>query len=112
MWSVETFFAVVTGALIQFFTAFFATWAVAVIFQISAVVAALTDAVCRFLVAVFAGAAGTGAAGKGTAAANLIYWIHFYLTFISSGLGLHTLLKYVVFCAIFQWVFSDIGLFK
>lgn len=54
MWTAETFFALLTGALTQ------------------------------LLVTIFAGSACTGTARKGADIANLIHWIHFYLTFILS----------------------------
>ena len=74
---IEAFFTILTDAIIQFFTAFVATCAAAVIFQFSAVVAVLTGAVCQLLVAVFASSACTGTARKGAAIANLIHWVHF-----------------------------------
>lgn len=82
MWTAETFFALLTDALIQFFTAFVATWAATVFIQIPTIAATLTDAICQLLFAVIAEATGTGAAREGTNVANLIHWIHFFLTFI------------------------------
>lgn len=84
------------------------------LFQLSAVAAALTDAVCLLLLAVFAGSACTGAAGKGAAITNLIQWIHFLSHFyLIRGLGEgYPLRVYVAFSAIFQWVFSEVGLFQ
>lgn len=82
MRSTKTFFAVITDTIIQFFTAFAATCAAALIFQLSAVTTARADAVADLLITVVACVTVTGAAGIGAAVANFIHWIHFHLTFI------------------------------